>query len=48
MPDSNDQCGFREAAILHVSYMLSNDVKEFSKFHSHLSAFSDPKAIPPI
>jgi hypothetical protein len=47
MPSSEDHHAFREAAILHVAHMLTNNVKGFSSFRTHLAEFSDPKAIKP-
>jgi hypothetical protein len=46
LPNSSDQHTFREMAILHIAYILSEDVKCFSKFRSTLPKFHDPKAIP--
>jgi len=47
LPNSDDQRTFRDLAILHVAYILSKDIKCFSKFQDTLPKFSDPLAIPP-
>jgi hypothetical protein len=46
VPNANDQCAFRDAAILHVAYILSDNVKGFLTFRGNLPKFDDVLAIP--
>jgi hypothetical protein len=47
LPNSNDQCTFQDLAILHIAYILFEDIKCFSKFRNTLPKFSDHLTIPP-
>ncbi|KAI0337892.1 hypothetical protein BDW22DRAFT_1339041 [Trametopsis cervina] len=45
LPMPSDHTSFRDAAILHVKYMLTSDIKSFAQFRSALPSFHDPHAI---
>lgn len=47
IPSAADQNIFRNSAILHVAYILSEEVEGFSKFRPLLPSFKDPNAITP-
>jgi hypothetical protein len=46
VPNADDQCAFCNAAILHVAYILSDNMKGFSMFRHNLPKFDDVLAIP--
>ncbi|KAI0314793.1 hypothetical protein OF83DRAFT_1063183 [Amylostereum chailletii] len=47
VPNADDRSTFREAAALHIAYILTGDIHTFSHFRRALPPFSDPAAIPP-
>lgn len=46
IPSANDQNIFRKAAILHVAYILTDEIQACAKFRYLLHPFEDPSAKP--